>query len=225
MAYTLQQIYEALSKIENGGTMVADLQDAISKVRAEAATNRVSRNKVLDALGLRDGENIDENLRNLTATLDIVRKIGDPQQMGTQMASMQKQIKELTDKYTASEKLAAEEKAKRIQSTMKSQITAALTDGKAVKPDVFAQVLLGNVSAKEDGSLIFKDGDKEVSIADGVKGWLEANPWAVKNDSHPGSGQGGGGSHHGAYTMDELKGMSRAEINQHWDEISKGVKK
>ncbi len=90
MAYTLQQIYEALSKIENGGTMVADMQDAISKVRAEAATNRVSRNKVLDALGLRDGENIDENLRNLTATLDIVRKIGDPQQMGTQMASMQK---------------------------------------------------------------------------------------------------------------------------------------
>lgn len=90
MAYTLQQIYEALSKIENGRTMVADMQDAISKVRAEAATNRVSRNKVLDALGLRDGEKIDENLRNLTATLDIVRKIGAPQQMGTQMASMQK---------------------------------------------------------------------------------------------------------------------------------------
>lgn len=90
MAYTLQQIYETLSKIENGRTMVADMQDAISKVRAEAATNRVSRNKVLDALGLRDGEKIDENLRDLTATLDIVRKIGDPQQMGTQMASMQK---------------------------------------------------------------------------------------------------------------------------------------
>ena len=54
MAYTLQQIFEALGKVENGGSMVADLQTEISKVRSEAANNRISRNKVLDALGLRD---------------------------------------------------------------------------------------------------------------------------------------------------------------------------
>ncbi len=28
MAYSLQQIYEALGKIDNGGAMVADLQEA-----------------------------------------------------------------------------------------------------------------------------------------------------------------------------------------------------
>lgn len=37
MAYTLQQIFEALGKVENGGSMVADLQTEISKVRSEAA--------------------------------------------------------------------------------------------------------------------------------------------------------------------------------------------
>lgn len=47
MAYTLKEIFEALGKIENGGAMVADLQDAISQVRQEAASNRVARNKVL----------------------------------------------------------------------------------------------------------------------------------------------------------------------------------
>lgn len=52
MEYTLKEIFEALGKIENGGAMVAVLQDAISKVRKEAASNRVAHNKVLDALGL-----------------------------------------------------------------------------------------------------------------------------------------------------------------------------
>ena len=45
MAYTLQQIFEALGKVENGGSMVADLQTEISKVRSEAANNRISRKK------------------------------------------------------------------------------------------------------------------------------------------------------------------------------------
>ena len=57
MAYSLEQIYAALGKVENGGAMVADLQDAISKTRNEAATSRLDRNKVLDALGLRNTEN------------------------------------------------------------------------------------------------------------------------------------------------------------------------
>ena len=50
MAYTLEQIYEALGKIENGGTMVADLQDAIRGARDEAAKSRVEKNKILDQL-------------------------------------------------------------------------------------------------------------------------------------------------------------------------------
>lgn len=111
---------------------------------------------------------------------------------------------------------------------MKSQVLAALTDGKAIKPDVFTQVLLSHISAKDDGSLVYKEGDNEVSIADGVKGWLSKNPWAVKNDSRSGSGEAGGvgtGSGGKAYTMEDLKGMTRAEINEHWGEISKGIDK
>ena len=55
--YTLDQIFAALGGVENGGAMVADLQAIITGARNEAAANRVERNKVLDALGLRGSEN------------------------------------------------------------------------------------------------------------------------------------------------------------------------
>lgn len=226
MAYTLEQIYEALGKIENGGTMVADLQDVIRSTRDEAAKSRIEKNKILDALNLRSGGDPDGNLQNIVATLTALQAAGgDPSKLGTQVDDLRKQVKELTEKYTASEKLAAEEKEKRIQTAMKSQVLAALTDGKAVKPDVFTQVLLGNISAKDDGSLVYKDGDKEMTIADGVAGWLKANPWAVKADVQTGAGVGGSNPPEKKYSFDDLKNMSRDEINEHWDEISKGVDK
>ncbi len=226
MAYTLQQIFEALGKIENGGAMVADLQDVISKTRTEAANNRVARNKVLDMLGLRDGDNLDTSLQNLAATMAIVKQLGSPEELGTKMTSLEKQLKDLTEKYTASEKKATEEHDKRIQTAIKSQLAAALAKGKAIQPDVFTQLLLGNVKAKEDDSLVYKAGDKEISIAEGVESWLKDNPWAIKNDSHSGAGSGSGGKsgNDKQYSMDDIKGMSRDEINAHWDEISKGVK-
>ena len=226
MAYTLQQIFEALGKVENGGAMVADLQDVISKTRTEAANNRVARNKVLDMLGLRDGDNLDTSLQNLATTMAIVKQLGNPEELGTKMTALEKQLKDLTEKYTASEQKATEEHDKRIQTAIKSQLTAALAKGKAIQPDVFTQLLLANVKAKEDDSLVFKSGDKEISIAEGVEGWLKANPWAIKNDSHSGAGSGSGGNsgNDKKYSMEDIKGMSRDEINAHWDEISKGVK-
>lgn len=93
MAYTLQQIFEALGKVENGGAMVADLQDVISKTRTEAANNRVARNKVLDMLGLRDGDNLDTSLQNLATTMAIVKQLGNPEELGTKMTALGKQLK------------------------------------------------------------------------------------------------------------------------------------
>ena len=63
MAYTLEQIFEALGKGDNGGAMVADLQSIISTARNEAAAYRVDRNKVLDALGIRESKNPEESFR------------------------------------------------------------------------------------------------------------------------------------------------------------------
>lgn len=74
--YTLEQIYEALGKIENGGTMVAYLQDAIRGASDEAAKNRIEKNKILDQLNLRQSGDTDGALKNLVATLTALQNVG-----------------------------------------------------------------------------------------------------------------------------------------------------
>ena len=94
--YTLEQIYEALGKIENGGTMVADLQDAIRGARDEAAKNRLENNKILDQLNLRQSGDTDGALKNLVATLTALQNAGgDPSTLGTQMNDLEKGFDEL----------------------------------------------------------------------------------------------------------------------------------
>lgn len=224
MAYTLEQIYEALGKVENGGTMVADLQDVLRSARDEAAKNRIDKNNLLDKLNLRNSGNVDDAISQLVATLTAVKNAGgDPSTVGTQIAGLQKQLKELSDKYTASEKKAKEEHDRRVHTSIKSELVKALTQGKAIKPEELAKMF--SVTVKDDDTGIIKSGYKELSIADGVTEWLKANPWAVKTDVQPGAGGGAGGNGGHKYTMEDLKGMSREEINAHWDEISKGVGK
>lgn len=225
MTYTLEQIYEALGKIENGGTMVADLQDAIRGARDEAAKNRIEKNKILDQLNLRQSGDTDGALKNLVATLTALQNAGgDPSTLGTQMNALKKSFDELKGKYDASEKKAKEEHDKRVKEAISSKILSALTDGKAINPAEMSKILIGNVSVGDGDKIVYKDGDKELSVTDGVAGWLKANPWAVKADVQTGAGGGSGSHSSGAkYTMNDLKTMSRDEINAHWDEISKGV--
>ena len=77
--YTLEQIFEALGKAENGGAMAADLQNLITGVRNEAAANRVEKNKVLDALGLRSSDDPQSALNNLRTALEALKKTGNPE--------------------------------------------------------------------------------------------------------------------------------------------------
>ena len=181
MAYTLEQIFAALGKVENGGTMVADLQSIISSARNEAASSRVERNKVLDALGLRGSENPEASLNNLRTTLEALKKTGNPESLGSQLTALQNQVKELTDKYAASEEKAKAEHTKRINTAMYSALQTALAKGNALNPEAFTKLLADQVVVNDDDTLGMKSGDKTVSIEEGVKGWLNGNPWAVKN--------------------------------------------
>lgn len=147
MTYTLEQIYEALGKIENGGTMVADLQDAIRGARDEAAKNRIEKNKILDQLNLRQSGDTDGALKNLVATLTALQNAGgDPSTLGTQMNDFKKSFDELKGKYDASEKKAKEEHDKRVKEAINSKLLSALTDGKAINPAETSKILIGNVS-------------------------------------------------------------------------------
>ncbi|WP_297018168.1 hypothetical protein [uncultured Dialister sp.] len=222
--YTLEQIFEALGKAENGGAMVADLQNLITGVRNEAAANRVEKNKVLDALGLRSSDDPQSALNNLRTALEALKKTGNPESLGSQITTLQNQVKELTDKYTASEKKVEAEHSKRINTSMQSMLQSALTKGNALNPEAFVKLLRDKVEVGEDDSMSMKVGDKSVSIDEGVKDWLAANPWAVKNMAAGGAGSGSAGTPGKVYTMDDLKGMTPDQINSHWDEIKRSMK-
>lgn len=226
MPYSLEQIYGALAASEHGADMVNDLQTEIGHLRKESGNYRAANKNILEQLGIDDASKAPETLAGIMATIKELKASGQaPDTVGTQLSALSKQVKDLTDKYTASEEKATTERNKRIQTAIQSQLTTALTDGKAIKPEVFSQLLMGNVKADDD-SLVFKSGDKEVSVADGVKNWLQENAWAVKNDSTPGAGSGApAGTVGKTYSMDDLSKMSREEINEHWDDISKGVTK
>ena len=222
--YTLDQIFAALGGVENGGAMVADLQAIITGARNEAAANRVERNKVLDALGLRGSDNPEAALNNLRTTLEALKKTGNPETLGSQITALQDQVKELTDKYAASEEKAKAEHTKRINTAMHAALQAALAKGNALNPDAFVKLLSDQVVIGDDDSLSMKVGDKAVSIDEGVKDWLTTNPWAVKNTAAGGAGSGSAGNPKKVYTPDDLKGMTPAEINAHWNEIKDSMK-
>ena len=133
-------------------------------------------------------------------------------------------MKELTDKYAASEEKAKAEHTKRINTAMHSALQAALAKGNALNPEAFIKLLEDKVEVGNDDSLSMKVGDKAVSIDEGVKDWLTTNPWAVKNTAAGGAGSGSAGNPKKVYTTDDLKGMTPAEINAHWNEIKDSMK-
>ena len=191
MAYALKQIYEALAALDNGTDMLADLQAEIGRLRTESGDYPTANKQLLAQLGIDDPSKAQETLAGIKTTLDAIKASGQaPDTVGTQLSALSQQIKDLTAKYTASEEKAAAERSKRIQTAINSQLVSALTEGKAIKPDVFSNLLAANVIAKDDGSLVYKNGDKDTSVADGVKTWQTENTWAVKNDSNPGAGSG-----------------------------------
>ena len=57
--------------------------------------------------------------------------------------------------------------------------------------------------------------NKEISIADGVKAWLEANPSAVKNNIQPGAGSKAGAEGGAKMTVQQLSDMDIKEYMQY----------
>ncbi|SUP42258.1 hypothetical protein [Veillonella criceti] len=224
MAYQLKEIFAALAATENGAEMVADLQQEIGNLRTESAARRNKEKELLGLLGIDDPAKAPETIKGINETLTALKAAGQkPETMGAQFEALSKQVKELTDKMTQAEEKAKQERDKRIQTTIKSQLISALNEGHAIKPDTFASLLIPNVVVKDDESIAFKQGDSEIDVKDGVNAWLKENLWAVKNTSQPGAGSTSSSNQKKMYSMEDLKNMSPAEINANWETIKKGV--
>jgi len=187
--HTLQEIYAALAAVQNGPDMLLDLQNEISNLRSEAATQRAAKQKVLQSLGIQDGAEVDTAVAGIRTTLEALKTSGKkPDEMGTQFDQLSADVKRLSDELAAEKQGRQQEKDKRIGATKMSKALAALQAGNATNPEVLTKLILDNIVAKDDDSLVYKDGDKEIAVEEGISAFLAANPWAVKNPQNSGAG-------------------------------------
>ena len=208
MKYTLAQIFGALGGVENGQEMISSLQGIIEENKKTDKSG-----EILQKLGV---NSIDE-LEKVVSTLNIFKKAGnDPNTLAKQVTELSNQVNEFKTKFEESEAKAKQERDKRIKTSINTQLMSELTKGNAIMPETFAQVLAGSVAAKDDDSLVFLGKDnKEISIADGVKAWLEANPSAVKNNMQPGAGSKAGAEGVTKMTVQQLSDMDIKEYMQY----------
>ena len=173
----LAQIYEMLNGVEGGADAVASLKKEFTTLRNEAKENRISKEEILKALNLQNGEAGKQQAETLSALAERLRQANTtPADMLSKMNALEKSITDLTAKYEARTKEAEAEKHKRIATATRSQLISALSKGNAVNPEQYATLpaLTGAIVVGDDDTLGFKSGDKTVSIADGVNAWLKA---------------------------------------------------
>lgn len=223
----LAQIYEMLNGVEGGADAIASLKKEFTTLRNEAKENRISKEEILKALNLQNGEAGKQQAETLSALAERLRQTNTtPADMLSKMNALEKSITDLTAKYEARTKEAEAEKQKRIATATRSQLISALSKGNAVNPEQYATLpaLTGAIVVGDNDTLGFKSGDKTVSISDGVNAWLKDNAWAVKSTSQGGAGShgplGNAGKH---FSMEDIRNMSREEINKNWETIKKGV--
>ena len=167
----LQEVLAALKKGENGDAMAAVIEGEMSRLAGEAGryrrSNRDASEKVknlLEALGLDDGDDVVEQAKGLKSTLDSFA------QGGKKPNEVAKQIADMTKQVTT------------------------LTKGNAASPQSMAKLIIDNLTVGDDEAIGYRDGDKDMTVEEGVNAWLSANAWAVKANPQAGGGSSAGGS-------------------------------
>lgn len=198
----LKDVYTALENIENGTEMIAAIKTETARLSNEAKKHRVASESagtkaksLMEVLGLDDGDDVVERARELKGTLDSFAQGGKkPNEVAKQIADLTKQVTTLTNNYNEMTKTAESEKAKRLDALKMSKAVDALTKGNAASPQSMAKLLFDNLTVGDDEAIGYRDGDKDMTVEDGVNAWLSANAWAVKASPQAGGGSPAGGN-------------------------------
>lgn len=197
----IKEVFTKLETLEGGADMIAAIKAETMRLANEAKTHRIGGDKataktqaLLDAFGLTDGDDVINQAKSMKESLDAFAQGGKkPTEVAKQIADLTKQVTTLTNNYNEMTKTAQAEKAKRLDAMKLSVAVDALTKGNAASPKDMARLIMDNIAVSDDESLTYTDGDKSVSVTDGVNAWLSANSWAVKANPQPGGGANGAG--------------------------------
>lgn len=198
----LKDVLAALEKVENGAEMTAVINAEINRLSGESKGYRVkSRDasekvkNLLEALGLDDSDDVVEQAKGMKTSLDSFAQGGKkPTEVAKQIADLTKQVTTLTNNYAEMTKTAEAEKAKRLDALKMSKAVDALTKGNAASPQSMAKLLFDNLTVGDDEAIGYRDGDKDMTVEEGVNAWLSANAWAVKANPQAGGGSPAGGA-------------------------------
>ena len=223
---SIAKVYKVLATIDGGQELIEYLQGEMSGLRDEAAKHRANKNKVLEALGVKDGDS-DNVLTDVKRVMDTLKASNnDPNQMVSKLSELGQQVADLTAKYQAAEKTTQAERQKRIEAAKLNSAIEALTKSNATNPTEMAALIMSKLDVGTDDSVSYRLPDgSAVDVTAGVKGWLDANPWAVRNAQHPGAGGSGNGNNLLSLTIDDIKKMSTDQINKNWEQVSKVLQK
>lgn len=204
----LKDVYAKLEGIEGGADLITAIKSEFQKINSEAAKNRTESKSaaekaeltdkrlqtVLKALDLEDDESVEEKIGTVKATLDGIKaKGGKPDEILQKFGKMEKDMKTLQEQLQAATTAQEAERAKRVMTVKQSLAIDALTKGNAANPKEMAKLILENIVGDDDNALVYKNGDKDMTIEEGTAEWLKENAWAVKVDPKGGSGSGAGG--------------------------------
>ena len=198
----LKDVFTALESIENGTEMIAAIKTETTRLSNEAKKHRLANESagaktksLLEALGLDDGDDVVEQAKGLKNTLDSFAQGGKkPNEVAKQIADLTKQVTTLTKNYNEMTKTAEVEKTKRLDAMKMSRAVDALTKGNAASPQSMAKLIIDNLTVGDDEAIGYRDGDKDMTVEEGVNAWLSANAWAVKANPQAGGGSSAGGS-------------------------------
>lgn len=198
----LKKIFDALAGVDGGAALAAALEAELKEIRGEAANHRVKLQEVektakaqaeqelLAEIGVKDKD----ALAGVKSALEAMQQRGlKPDEVAQQIAALTKQVKQLTQQSEEDKRATQAERDKRINAMRSAKTVEALTAAKAIKPAELAKILAGSVQVKEDDTLVFLDGDKELPLTEGIANYLKANPEFVANTAAGGSGGGGSG--------------------------------
>ncbi len=200
---SIEKIEKALEGNEKAGEIVSLVKTLLaqeaetyktkkSELNQENQSVRKRMNKFSDAL--KDlGVDIDSD--DISGLVKGIKGKLENSAPKTELEKVQAELTTITDKLASAEKREKDSMTKANQAKIKTDILAALTEQKAIKPDMAVRLVMPDVQTEnlhtEEFTAQMKMGDQTLSIKDGVTQFLKDNPEFVSNGTHPGGGTGG----------------------------------
>ena len=181
----LSEALKVLEGLDNGASLVSAVKSELSKKNNEAQNLRSSKKEALDEVysmfGLSSESGADAIKKALEAK-DAEKDKGSQ----TEIEKLSGQLRQFAEDLEKSKAQAESERTKRINLKKESALKGALESAGAYGADVLVKSLINEISMDDTDNISF-NGDDNLSLADGVKSFLDSNPGFVKNNQTPGS--------------------------------------